>query len=87
MRLFKSNSLRNVCQSVKASLLPATLIAFLTLISPVFLAARDKVSNADKIVSGKVTDESTGSPLSGATVSVKGTNNSTTTNANGSLFH
>ena len=42
-----------------------------------------RVSVSDKIVSGKVTDAASGKPLSGATVSVKGTNNSTTTNVDG----
>src|SRR2546428_8828229 len=36
-------------------------------------------------VTGTVTDETTGSPLSGATVLINGTNQGTTTNAQGSF--
>ena len=83
MRLLKLNSLRNVCPSVKLTTSFTFLIAFLALIDPVFLSAKDKAGNADKIVSGKVTDEATGNPLAGATVTAKGTNNSTTTSTDG----
>lgn len=63
-------------------------ILSLTVIYPLAVSANRNALHpasifADKIISGNVTDEATGMPLSGATVSVKGTNNSTTTNANG----
>jgi TonB-linked SusC/RagA family outer membrane protein len=88
MRLLKFNSLRKVCPTVKlARFLPVFLIAFFVLIYPGAISAKDKVAssseNADRIVSGKVTDEATGNPLIGATVTVKGTNNSTTTSTDG----
>ena len=67
---------------------PLISLLFFTVIYPLAASANrnelDPVSMlADKVISGKVADEATGTPLSGATVSVKGTNNSTTTNANG----
>jgi iron complex outermembrane receptor protein len=69
-------------------LFPLILILFFTIIHPLAVSANGNMLHpgsllADKIISGRVTDETTGTPLSGATVSVKGTNNSTTTNANG----
>ena len=70
----------------RALLFPLTLILLCT----VSLAVSAKTNTvhpvsllADKVITGNVTDETTGNPLSGATVSVKGTNNSTTTNSNG----
>jgi iron complex outermembrane receptor protein len=67
---------------------PLILLLCFTVIYPVAVSANRNALPpvsmlADRVISGKVTDEATGTPLSGATVSVKGTNNSTTTNANG----
>jgi iron complex outermembrane receptor protein len=60
---------------LSALIYPLSLSAKTNTVSGVFVA--------DKIINGKVTDGKTGDPLSGATVSVKGTNNSTTTNSDG----
>ncbi len=63
------------------------LITFSIVIYPLNLSGKPvksgRISGRDKVVSGKVTDAVSGKPLSGATVSVKGSNNSTTTNVDG----
>lgn len=67
-------------------ILPAVLSLLFAFVYPLAASAKKiPLPNvfADRIVSGKVTDETTGNPLGGATVTVKGTTNSTTTNAGG----
>lgn len=63
------------------------LITFSIVVYPLNVSAKPEksagISLSDKLVSGKVTDAASGKPLSGATVSIKGTNNSTTTNVDG----
>ncbi|RNI33323.1 TonB-dependent receptor [Hanamia caeni] len=63
------------------------LITFSIVVYPLNVSAKPEksagISLNDKLVSGKVTDAASGKPLSGATVSIKGTNNSTTTNVDG----
>jgi TonB-linked SusC/RagA family outer membrane protein len=87
MRSNVFRSTRNVgLMLARVLFLPAALGLFVAFIFPQnLLAAGSKAPfpHADKIINGKVTDEATGSPLSGATVSVKGSNSSTTTNADG----
>lgn len=55
------------------------LVCFLSLL----LICTLHVAAQDKTVTGKVTDEKDGSPLAGVSVTVKGTNTGTTTNAEG----
>ncbi|MEP6628101.1 MAG: SusC/RagA family TonB-linked outer membrane protein, partial [Ginsengibacter sp.] len=87
MRSNVFRSTRNVGLMLARTLfLPAALSLFVAFIFPQNLLATGSKApfpNADKIINGKVTDDATGSPLSGATVSVKGSNSSTTTNADG----
>lgn len=76
------------CFINKAKTIFILLSVFLAVMPSLTITAKEKdnpfaFSHADKIVKGKVTDKATGSPLMGATIREKGTNNSTTTNAEG----
>ncbi|MEO9004219.1 MAG: TonB-dependent receptor [Ginsengibacter sp.] len=88
MRFHHFKPAENVGATPNRALLFSLFFVLLsTLIYPLAVSAEtctlSNVGTLDKIVNGRVTDATNGSPLSGATVSVKGTNNSTTTNANG----
>ncbi|MEO8961904.1 MAG: TonB-dependent receptor [Ginsengibacter sp.] len=88
MRLHHLKLPKNVGGTHNRTLLFSLVLVLLSaLIYPLAVSAETStlpnVGTVDKIVNGRVTDVTNGSPLNGATVSVKGTSNSTTTNANG----
>ncbi|WP_199727592.1 SusC/RagA family TonB-linked outer membrane protein [Hanamia caeni] len=87
MRLQLLKFLRYQAATRMASPFFLLLITFSIVVYPLNVSAKPEksagISLNDKLVSGKVTDAASGKPLSGATVSIKGTNNSTTTNVDG----